>query len=343
MVREIFQWAADGVPLNVMVTQLNERGVITPGTYAAQKGWISPTSKLVGSGLWQTWTITKILNGEVYLGHMVQGKKTTVGQTQVKVQPEDWITVKNTHEPLVSEELFLQAKEMRLQLSTKWKDASKNPYSENVLRGKIFCAHCGKNMHRQRSHEKYFFHCISNDRIAKDFCTGNPRLYENDLFQMILSIIQKEARVIIGNRMKIKRSDAKVEVKRKAMTEQLLKLRKLTAEKQKFLKGLYENFVLGILTPSEYTDMKAGYEAEIAALVTQTQDTEDNLKELDAELEQLFSLADKLEQLKKKPKLTAALVSEMVESIKVSDKNTITVVFRFQNAFEQITEVLGNA
>lgn len=342
IVREIFQWAADGIPLNEMVTRLNERGIITPGTYAVEKGWIADDSKLAGSGLWQTRTITKILNGEVYIGHMVQGKKTTVGQTQLNVNPEDWITVKNTHEPLISEELFLQAKEMRLQRSTKWKDANKKPYSENVLRGKIFCEHCGKNMHRQRSHEKYFFHCISNDRIAKDFCAGNPRLFETDLFQMILSIIQEEATVIIGKRMDIKRSDAKVEAKRKAMTDQLSTLRKRTTEKQKFLKGLYENFVLGVLSPDEYTDMKAGYEAEIADFVAQTQALEDNFKALDAELEHLFSLADKLKQIKKKPNLTAALVSELVERITVSDKDTIDVAFRFQNAFGQIAEVLGD-
>lgn len=340
VVRDIFQWAAEGVPLNVMVKRLNESGAVTPGQYAASRGLFSYENKLAGSGKWQTWTVSKILEDEVYVGDMVQGKTKTVGHKQIPTERTDWIVVPNTHEPLVSRELFGQARVMRQLAAEKCSKSKKNPYSENVLRGRIFCAHCGKNLHRQRKDDRYFFHCISNDRIAKGACDSRIYLIESDLFQTILTIVKEDAKAILGKRMEVKQADAKLDARRKTAISQLMELRKTTTEKQRLLKGLYEHFVIGILTSEEYRDMKAVYEQEIKALVQQTQAIEEHCKSLDNEVERLFSLADKLEQIAKKPRLTASLVEQLVERITVFDNENITVDFRFKNDFAQITEVL---
>ena len=52
IVRQIFQWAADGVSLNTIVKRLNETGVLTPSHYLASIGLVS-NKKLIGSGKWQ--------------------------------------------------------------------------------------------------------------------------------------------------------------------------------------------------------------------------------------------------------------------------------------------------
>ena len=46
-VRDIFQWAADGVSLNRIATRLNEQGIITPGFYLVKCGLIKPDRKSV--------------------------------------------------------------------------------------------------------------------------------------------------------------------------------------------------------------------------------------------------------------------------------------------------------
>jgi len=73
IVQQIFQWTADGVSLNEVVKRLNQGGYPTPGHYLAQTGLIT-NKRLMGSGKWQTWTVSKILADEVYMGDMVQGK-----------------------------------------------------------------------------------------------------------------------------------------------------------------------------------------------------------------------------------------------------------------------------
>lgn len=62
VVKQIFQWAAEGVPLNAIVLKLNEAGHLTPSYYKKLCGEIR-NEKLMGSGKWQTFTVSKILRG----------------------------------------------------------------------------------------------------------------------------------------------------------------------------------------------------------------------------------------------------------------------------------------
>ena len=224
IVRQIFQWTVDGVALNVIVKRLNEQGVMTPGYYLASIGLIT-SKKLMGSGKWQTWTVGKILADEVYTGDMVQGKHTNVGHKQVVTKPVDWIVVRNTHEPLVSREVFAKAQAVREQMASKYTRTMKVPYSENILRGRVFCAHCGKNLHRQRSHGRYFYRCISNDRMGEGSCTGGIiHLPEPDLFDAILTIIRQKAEVVMGEALRLKRCDNKIAAQKAQVDQEIAEL-----------------------------------------------------------------------------------------------------------------------
>ena len=91
---------------------------------------------------------------------MVQGKTSATAHKQSLVRPEDWIVVKGTHEPLVSRELFDQVQVARAQASQKGGTQTERvPYTENILRGKIFCGCCGKSLPRSAT-----FHSPSGAR-----------------------------------------------------------------------------------------------------------------------------------------------------------------------------------
>ena len=206
VVRQIFQWAVDGVALNAIVKKLNEASVPTPSHYLASIGLIS-NSKIIGSGKWQTRTVGKILADEVYVGDMVQGKSRSVRHKQVPTDPADWIVIRDTHEPLVSRELFQKAQNVRTQAAQKYTKTEKLSFSPNIFKGRIFCGHCGKSLHRQKSHDRYFFRCISNDRVGPGACLGDIRvLPEKTLISAVLSIIRQQATVIIGNGCRLKRN-----------------------------------------------------------------------------------------------------------------------------------------
>ena len=58
----------------------------------------------IGSGKWQTRTVMKILESEVYTGDLVQGKTKIVDHQQFKAGEDNLIIAKCTHEPIISHE-----------------------------------------------------------------------------------------------------------------------------------------------------------------------------------------------------------------------------------------------
>ena len=342
IVRQIFQWTLDGVALNVIVKQLNEQGVMTPGYYLASIGLIT-SKKLMGSGKWQTWTVGKILADQVYTGDMVQGKHTNVGHKQVLTKPEDWIVVRNTHEPLVSREVFAKAQTIRDQMASKYTGTMKVPYNENILRGRVFCAHCGKNLHRQRSHGRYFYRCISNDRMGKGSCTGGVhRLPEPDLFDMILTTIRQEAEVMMGEALRLKQCDGKIAAQKVQVDQEIAELGQQTQKNKAIRAGLYENFVKGILTKAEYLEMQEDYGQKISGAVERVQQLQARQAELERQVERYTSMADKLAAAGKDTTLSTLLVNQLIERVTVNSPNDVSIKFSFEGGFERVMEVLGN-
>ena len=116
-------------------------------------------------------------------------------------------TLSVKHEPLISRELFEQAQAARSKTAAKYVQNEKASFTPNIFRGRIFCGHCGKALHRQKSRDQYFFRCISNDRIGPGTCPGDIRvLPEDDLIATVLTIVRKEAAVIMGAGYRLKQN-----------------------------------------------------------------------------------------------------------------------------------------
>jgi len=339
-VRQIFQWAADGVALNDMVKRLNEGKVPTPGYYLASIGLIT-SQRLMGSGKWQTWTVGRILEDEVYTGDMVQGKSRTVGRKQVPTAPADWIVARDTHEALVSREMFELVQAVRQGAAVKYTATEKRPYTENILRGRVFCGCCGKNLHRQKSHGRYFYRCITNDRLGKNTCPGDIRyLKEAELFDTILTVIRQKAGAVMGGGLYLKRQDSKIAAKKAAVEREISQLRGETEKNQALLKGLYENFVTGILTRAEYLELKEDYSGRVQAAMEWVRELQARQSELEALVKDCASLADKLAAAEKDKALTARLVEQVIERVTVSGPGDVAIQFRFEDSFIRLARSL---
>ena len=341
VVRQIFAWAADGVALNVIVKNLNEAGIVTPGYYLASVGIIT-NKKLMGSGKWQTWTVAKILADEVYTGDMVQGKSVSVRHRQTPTKPEDWIVVRGTHEPLISRELFDQVQAIRQRVAAKYTQTPKVPYTENILRGRVFCGCCGKNLHRQKSHNGYIYHCISNQRIGKGACENNiGYLQETELFDTILSYVQSEALIIMGKSLQLKQQDKRITAQKEQTEREIAALQREAEKARSYLAGLYEHFITGVLTQAEYHGMKAEYHQKVMDCVERISALQEGQDKLEKQAARYLSLADRLKAVKKSADLTAAFVSQVIESVTVNSPDDISVSFSFRDDFDGLMEVLN--
>ena len=337
VVKQIFEWASDRVGLNRIARNLNELGIPAPSHYKQATGEITSPG-LIGNGKWQTRTVMKILESEVYTGDLVQGKTKIVDHQQVRADKDNLIIAKGTHEPIISHELFEAVQEYRKEVWTESKSKPKNPYTPNIFKGKVFCADCGRSLHRQRAVRKkgpdiYWFHCLTNSRIAKDTCKG-VMIQETELISTVTAILEKELSVALGMSLPLFQLEAKQKQGKDTLRAKMSVKRQEIEKKQRLIRGLYENFVQGILTSEEYFDMKADYEALISELSGEIEQLEIGMETLDDQLAKYKEMEQDAKTLAQDHALTAELIGRLIERIEIDHERNIHVSFYFKSEFQ---------
>ena len=337
VVRQIFEWAHEHVALNRIVRNLNEMGITAPSHYKKSTGEITSPG-LIGSGKWQTRTVMKILESEVYTGDLVQGKTKIVDHQQVKAGEDNLIIARRTHEPIISYELFTAVQEYRKQICEESRAVPKRPYTPNIFKGKVFCADCGRSLHRQRAERKkgpdvYWFHCLTNSRVAKDSCKG-VMMQETELIATVTAILEKELSVALGMSLPLFQLEAKQKKDKDRLKTQMSARRQETEKKRRLIRGLYENFVQGILTNEEYFELKTAYEESIGTLSGEIEALEKDMDALDSRLVRYRAMEKDAKSLTQDHALTAELIDRLIERIEIDHERNIHVTFRFKSEFQ---------
>lgn len=144
IVHNIFEMWASGINPHHIADKLNEDGVPIPSDYYyAKLGKPNPRRT---RHMWSPETVRQILHNYTYFGHLVQLRTRTVSYQNHKViknDEEDIIVVKNTHEAIVSQELWDRVREMEQSVSQGKRKRNSSGYVAN-LSGLIYCQDCGK-------------------------------------------------------------------------------------------------------------------------------------------------------------------------------------------------------
>lgn len=337
VVRQIFEWAYEHVALNRIVRNLNEMEITAPSHYKKSTGEITSPG-LIGSGKWQTRTVMKILESKVYTGDLVQGKTKIVDHQQVKAGEDNLIIAKHTHEPIISYELFTAVQEYRKQICEESRAVPKRPYTPNIFKGKVFCADCGRSLHRQRAERKkgpdvYWFHCLTNSCVAKDSCKG-VMMQETELIATVTAILEKELSVALGMSLPLFQLEAKQKQDKDRLKTRMSDRRQEIEKKRRLIRGLYENFVQGILTNEEYFELKADYEESINTLSGEIEALEKDMDALDSRLVRYRAMEKDAKSLAQDHALTAELIDRLIERIEIDHERNIHVTFRFKSEFQ---------
>lgn len=284
------------------------------------------------------------------IGHDAAGYATPQGLRNVLIisaTPYQWkhkagednlIIAKDTHEPIISHALFNAVREYRRTVCEESKAKPKNPYTPNIFKGKVFCADCGRSLHRQRAERKkgpdtYWFHCLTNSRIAKGSCNG-VMIQETELIATVTSILEKELTVALGMSLPLFQLEARQKLEKDTLRAAMSVKRQEIEKKQRLIRGLYENFVQGILTSEEYFDMKANYEMVISTLSGEIEQLENGMGALDGQLDKYREMEQDAKLLAQDHALTAELIERLIDRIEIDYERNIHVRFRFKNEFQ---------
>ena len=242
----------------------------------------------------------------------------------------------------ISHDLFDAVQAVRTAAAQKWTAKSVVPFTENILKGKIFCGHCGKNLHRQRSHDKYRYRCISNDRIAKGACAGKIFLPETELFETILTILHQESEAIAGKSPLTGQAEAALRAQRKDLQRQLAQARSTSDMGKGYFRTLYESMASGVISTQEYKTMKAEYEEKIKQAAVSARTLERRIAQVEQDIQQVRQLPATGREIAQVDKLTAPVVDQFIERITVYDPQTVEIRFRFEDVFSLVKEVCGH-
>jgi DNA invertase Pin-like site-specific DNA recombinase len=326
-IRYIFDRAFYGASQGEITRGLNDLGLPSPFKYI--NDCVVKDSRLRRSDEWHISAVTKILTDRVYCGDMVQGRSKKVNHIQINVPESEWFVVMDTHEPLISRDVFDAVQKIRAKTNTSGNNIY-GAYTENIFKGKVFCARCGRPMHRHRqnSDSTYEFRCNARWNISKDACVI-VSVKEAELAREILAMLHRQSEAICGKFI----ADSQSSAARGDGDAELREINKALGKDGRLLKSLYESMVGGVITRDEFTSMKADYEARIAALSARADEIRNLFYAEKARSDERRDLADAVSDVLANERLTAELVSRLVERIDVSPDKSFEVVFKFNNEF----------
>jgi len=327
IVRQIFNWAANGTSAQEIVRRLNAHGVQTPCHHNFTHGF-NTSEKLRGTALWKVQTIRKILTNRVYVGDMVQGKTQTMNGKPIQISPSKWVCVPNTHEPIVNRDLFDRVGVIRQKVYDKTMAIQKTsvPYTTNLFPSKILCAKCGYPLKRKRQNKDgiYWFRCESQVRYGKGVCTV-VSVKEVDLKIKIMTILHKQSEAIFGRYISLERNlpgnnDAELREVNQGLDKD-----------GRMLRSLYESLVNDLITQAEFVQMKADYEAKIEMLSKKADEIRNRRYEAQARVSEYHDVADAASATLANDKLTATLMDRLIQEIRVYPNKSFDVLFRFRD------------
>ncbi|MFI3214340.1 MAG: recombinase family protein [Eubacteriales bacterium] len=344
VVRKIFHMKVEGYSNQSIADYLNSIGELPPYEYRKHKGENYTTSfKKNITVEWSAQAVGRILSNPVYIGRMVQGKKSTPNYKIKKVinkPEEEWVVVENTHSPIIDKGLFTLVDTL-LSLDTRLGPNCDKVY---LFSGMVFCGDCSSPMCRKSVTSKgiKYQYLICSGHKQFNNCSTHS-FSETKLKKIVLLSIQKHIDVLVDFEAII--SNISIDILHKYELERFeANLVTIIAEIDKIHRRkmeLYEDFKLGVLTREEYQKFHEIYTEQLGNFETKrnvlNQEIEKKKHCGTLELEWLKSF----KKYKNVTELTRNLLVSLIKEIRVN-KDEVDIVFRFQDKIDYYSNLLEN-
>lgn len=327
VVRSIFNMALEGRSCRQIATQLNNDGVLTPAAYAGLPvGRPGPYT-----GLWSSERISDMLQNETYIGNMVQGRTVKISYKSKKClrqDPENWVVVENTHEPIVDKETF---QKVRMMVNSR-KHTRSRTY-DYLLKGIIFCHECGYplaivNRPPVSGEDRLFFMCRSYQRFTKTGVCTCHSIKEETVNEAVAAKVCEVCKRYLESAKLLPLAKAAIEearIKERREAEQKTiqtKIDSLSANLDK----IYMDKLAGLLAESDF-------ERVYQKVRQERQSLEMKLKEYGEQKECQISSEDKAKELVQRFMDSAGcsreLLVSLIERVELTEDKQLIIKFRF--------------
>ena len=325
--------------------RLNDAGILSPSELKRVRGIETNFNKKDRKILWNRHMIKEILNNVVYIGHLAQKKGSQCLYNGIPyhiTSSEEWIVVKNTHQPLIDENLFCKVQEVNQIAAAQAKNNSGKyahlPREQNIYGKKFTCAKCGAvmKMHRSISSKGdkayYVFKCPTYAEHGARACS-DVKIRKKDLDTAVFSLIRTQTSTFI-EKAKIMQAmtTAAAQQRMQSPAEQEVRiLRQKLEHKQVLLSGMYVDFKEGLLTEEEYQHHRNVISEDIHILENKlsergcVQDTEAE------QLNEIMKWQSQMEHLLDATEVSSEMVNAFIASMKLHESGKLEIELNFKD------------
>lgn len=283
---------------------------------------------------WREDTLRRMLCNQVYLGHTEYGKRINLSYKSKKVKyihPEDWKIVYNTHEAIISEELFFKVQRLKNMNKT-----IKRKKHEWKLNGLVKCKECGAKMTLKIEYKRNNQNVIKSRKLCclnglKRYkgknCIKGSRGIDEDILNQVIYRNLKEVMLRLINKEKLKQliinriKESRISNSNKELLEK--ELTKIEYE----IKILYLDYKKDLLDEDDY---KKYYKEKIIEKNRIKKELEILIKEEgnksilnEKKIDKLVNNTLNIKEVSKD------IVSELIYDIQIDKENQIYVNYRY--------------
>ncbi len=330
VVLRMFDLACLGYSTKKIADIFSSEGIQNPSTHAN----LIRKTKTKTSSLWCARTIDELLKNPTYIGHLTQGKRKKVSyksKKEKRVPKEEWIIVKNTHEPIISEETFNTVQDLL-------KKNRNNKHGKNsyLLKGFLYCKECGHSIGVNTSGDKkrrYCACCYYTSHSKLGVCTPHSMNYDK-LESAVLDELKKIISEYVDdtdfeNKVEevLKKKDARTRVIKK-ISDIDLKIKQTT----NVIDNLYMDKLNGVTDLEQYERLTLKLKQDLENLNINKQNLTLELNSLDSsdskrEKEKIIKRIKGFLSLKNPSR---ELLANLIDRITISEDKTVEINYKFR-------------
>lgn len=350
VIRQIFQWRAEGVSYMGINRRLNEAGIPSPGQYRLEHGIETNNNRKGRSVLWNKHMVTEILKNIVYIGHLAQkkGSQCLYAGIPYHITGEDeWIVVEHTHEPIISKELFEAVQKINRESAERSRANSGKyaylPREKNIFGKKLTCAECGAVMKLHRSFstkrdKAYFtFKCPTYAEHGSKGCS-DVKKRKADLDVTVFSFIKAQMAVFIDMEHTLQSllaaKTGSVEQGRTRSKRRLLQQK--LENKKSILSGLYVDYKEGLLSRQDYLFTRERIDSAIHEIEAELAEQESSKTRglLTGEMKWKHMV----QKYQNAAELSQEMVEAFVETIKLHKDGSLEIKLNYMDEFAALID-----
>ena len=331
VVKRIFSLFYSGYKINQIRDILNKEKV---PTFSVSRNRSFERSGNGGNiyGFWSSTTIKKMLKNRLYTGDMVQNRRSRVNYKYRKIvcNPKDeWIIKENTHEALVSKEVFDKVGEL---LPKQKQRNDKRDYF--MLDGLLKCADCGHNIgvRARRSNGKATTVCnyYRKYKVEYNLCSNHGFDYDT-IEDGIIDVLKKEFIKLDINEIKrivkIKCSDNKT---LDSVKNNIIKIESDISNLRDSLDNMYMDKLLNKITEDMYDRIYLKVIKDIELKEVILKEKKDYLNSIEEDKDVALDLKEYIKNFIHLKYVSRDLFLKLINYISIHDDGNIDVYFNFK-------------